>query len=175
MTVFDDAVKIHAICIDNSLTEYDARILTYIHSKSIESKKGINYFLESETIDHENDKQAILILLGKNHDDDQFAYIEQKLDENAKKLFQLISSKIKQVDIQLQQTMGLENRLTSELNSRLRLYTDVNFRKSMVAIYTKLIVPQLMEYSNDRIKKAFNEYTTRQKKINEELFNDLNS
>ncbi len=161
---FIDALKIHAICIDNSLSESDARILFYIHCKI--SEKGINFFFES-TIEREYDKSAISIMLGK----------DIKLSDNAEiqHFFESISEKIKQLDTNLREHSGLENRVISELSERLKLYTDENFCKKMVFIYLNLIVPKLNDYSNDRSMNIWKEYGEKQKKLNDELLNSLNS
>jgi len=60
MSFYEDALKIFAICIDNSISETDARVLTYIHSKIIE--KGNNYFLSPP----KEEELAITIMLGVN-------------------------------------------------------------------------------------------------------------
>ena len=56
----EDALKIHTICVDLELSENDARLLTYIHAKGIESTLGVSYFDDPP----EQDTETLEILLG---------------------------------------------------------------------------------------------------------------
>jgi hypothetical protein len=58
---FDDALRIHAICVDNGLSENEARLLTYMHTKGCESGKGIDYFFDPSM----DEAEALEIMLGE--------------------------------------------------------------------------------------------------------------
>lgn len=137
------------------MSEKEARILTYIHNKFLE--KGNDYFLTPQKMD----EQAIIIMLGK-YDNSTFLTADDELndpmDPNFLQIFDQVTKKIQQIDIQLREKMGLENRLHSELNDRLRVHTDNLFREKMLTIYYNIIVPKMIEYTKDRITNAINNY-----------------
>mgnify|MGYP000904981636 CR=1 FL=1 len=162
MSFYEDALKIFAICIDNSISETDARVLTYIHSKIIE--KGNNYFLSPP----KEEELAITIMLGQ-HNESTFS--EHDIDPRALRLFNQVAKKIQEIDIQLHQRMGIENRLHSELRGRLLIYTDKKYRKKMLSIYTNLIIPQMIKYTQDRIRKVINNHLSKIKDIDDFLDN----
>jgi len=67
--------------------------------------------------------------------------------------------------------MGIENRLHSELRGRLLIYTDKKYRKKMLSIYTNLIIPQMIKYTQDRIRKVINNHLSKIKDIDDFLDN----
>ncbi|NLE02838.1 MAG: hypothetical protein GX640_23470 [Fibrobacter sp.] len=166
---FDDALKIHAICADNSLSENEARLLTYMHAKAIESGKGVEYFYSPA----QEDTDALLIMLGQNKTKIQLpsvASLDQQ-GQDALELILTIASRISYIDNLLAKECGLENRLSGELRSRLRLYQDSSFRDSMIEIYKKVIQPKLESYTRQKIDDAFCRFRTEQQKKEKELMN----
>ena len=63
----------------------------------------------------------------------------------------------------------MENRLSGELKTRLRLYRDGEFRKKMIAIYNERIIPLFSIYDKKMIDDAFARYREEQQRIEKEL------
>ncbi|KMQ49559.1 hypothetical protein CHISP_3517 [Chitinispirillum alkaliphilum] len=154
---FEDSLKIHAICADNDFSEDDARIFTYMHSKAVESGRGIEYFIKPPP----EDSEALEIMLGKKYTLQLPSQIS--LDEEEKEavdLIETVAEKISQLDSLLARECGLENRLSGELRSRLRLYKSAEYRDTMIDRYKRDIKPQLPLYDSSRIDQAFKRYQT---------------
>ena len=164
---FNDALKIHAICVDISLSENDARILTYMHAKASESGKGINYFLNPAN----EDSEALEIMLGQRKGTIQLppaASLDAK-GQQALDLILTIAERISRIDYMLTQECGLENRLSGELRNRLRLYKDPVFCHSMIDLYNKEILPRLSQYDRGKIDQAFSRFRALEQKREEEI------
>lgn len=164
---FEDALRIHAICVDTGRTENDARLLTYMHAKASESERGIDYFLSPS----EEDADALEIMLGKSSkkvDIPPVANLDKK-EQDAIDLILTIADRISRLDAILAKECGLENRLSGELTMRLRLYRDTPFRNKMIEIYKNEIVPRFTSYDQDRIDTAFSKFRETQRKTDVEL------
>lgn len=166
---FNDALKIHAICVDISLSENDARILTYMHAKASESGKGISYFLNPAN----EDSEALEIMLGQRKGTVQLppALSLDPQGQQALDLILTIAERISRIDNLLAKECGLENRLSGELRNRLRLYKDPEFCNNMIELYTKEILPRLSEYDQGKIDEAFSRFRALEQKREKEIMN----
>lgn len=150
---FDDALKIHAICVDLNLSEHEARLLTYMHAKGIESGLGIDYFRNPP----EQDAEALEIMLGHSKGSLRLPSVIT-LDEDGHKALDLIlniSNKINKLDIVLAKELGMENRLSGELRNRLKLYKSQDFCRKMTLLYKDKIEPRIADYNKEMIDNAF--------------------
>jgi len=164
---FDDALKIHAICADISLSENEARVLTYMHAKAIESGKGVEYFY----CPAEEDSEALQIMLGQSKSSlrlPSVASLDQQ-GQDALELILTIANRISYIDTLLAKECGLENRLSGELRSRLRLYQDNEYRDKMISLYKTEIQPRLESYTQKEIDEAFCRFRTEQQRREKEL------
>lgn len=164
---FDDALKIHAICVDTNLSEHEARLLTYMHAKGMESGLGIDYFLDPPG----QDAEALEIMLGHSKRTLRLPSVIS-LDEDGHKALELIlniSSKINKLDIVLAKELGMENRLSGELRNRLKLYKNHEFCLKMVALYKELIAPHINIYSKEMVDNAFARFREDQIRKEKEL------
>ena len=164
---FDDALRIHAICADISLSENEARLLTYMHAKAHESGKGVEYFLNPA----EEDAEALEIMLGISKSNFRVPSVMSLDDKghDALELILTIADKITDLDTMLAKECGLENRLSGELRSRLRLYRDHQFRNSMIDLYKTRIEPRLQLYDKEKIDRAFSRFRAEQERKEKEL------
>lgn len=164
---FEDALRIHAICADSNFSENEARLLTYMHAKASESAKGIGYF-DSPM---QEDMDALEIMLGKSKKKICLPPIIElnKKEQDALEMILTIADRISRLDMLLAKECGMENRLTGELGSRLRLYKDVIFRNKMVSIYKNNIVPLLTNYDKTKVSNAFFKLKEDQRKKEVEL------
>lgn len=166
-TYFDDALRIHAICADKNICENDARLLTYMHAKGCESGKGVDYFYNPA----DEDSEALEIMLGKSKGSLRIPSV-MSLDEKGQEALELvmtISDKINKLDNLLAKECGLENRLSGELKTRLRLYKEPEFRDKMVKLYKTEIVDDMPQYTKDKIDLAFLKFREEQQKIEQEI------
>lgn len=164
---YEDALKIHAICVDVNLSEHEARLLTYIHAKAKESGAGIEYFNEPP----EQDAEAIEIMLGHSRGTFLLPSVVS-LNEDGHKALDLIlniSSKINQLDTMLAKELGMENRLGGELKNRLKLYKNREFCQKMITLYKEKIVPKLAIYNKDMVDIAFARYRKEEVQKEKEL------
>lgn len=164
---FNDALKIHAICVDLNLSEGDARILTYMHAKATESGRGIEYFFSPA----QEDSEALEIMLGQRKSTLQLPD-NLSLDDKGQEALDLIltiADRISHIDNMLAKECGLENRLSGELRNRLRLYKDQEFCTSMIDLYNKEIFPRLSEYSQQKIDEAFSRFRAQEQQKEKEL------
>lgn len=164
---FDSAMRIHAICSDFGLSENEARLLTYMHTKSVESGKGIEYFLNPAP----EDSEALEIMLGEKKGVLNIPPI-MSLDDESREAIDLIltiADKIAQLDTVLASECGLENRLTSELRFRLRLYKEREFRDKMIQIYKGTILTNLSSYDSEKVQDAFKKFRTEKERQDHEI------
>jgi hypothetical protein len=164
---FEDALKIHAICVDVNLSENDARLLTYMHAKGMESGLGIDYF----TYPPDQDAEALEIMLGYSKGTLRLPSVIS-LDEDGHKALDLIlniSSKINKLDMLLAKELGMENRLTGELRNRLKLYKNQEFCHEMISMYKEKIVPQMNNYNKEKVDNAFTRFREQQVQKEKEL------
>lgn len=150
---FEDALRIHAICADFGFSENEARLLTYMHAKASESLNGIEYFYSPG----QEDADALEIMLGKSK---KKIILPPIVDLNSKEqealeIILTIADRISRLDNLLAKECGLENRLSGELSTRLRLYRDAIFRDKMISIYKNNILPMLTNYDKNKISMAF--------------------
>lgn len=147
----DDAMRIYAVCTDESLSDDDARLFIYIHFKALESGLGIEYFDNTA----ESDIDALELMLG-----------EKKLGPviNNNKNFEILVAdefvsdmrgRVNRLDFKLSNEAGMETRLTAELRQRLKLYRDPEFRNEMVSLYAEKIAPKIPEYDSTAVDNAF--------------------
>lgn len=164
---FDDALRIHAICADEELSENDARLLTYMHAKASESGKGIEYFLNPAV----EDSEALEIMLGeckKTFHLPPAMSLDEKGHE-AVDLILTIADRISNLDNILARECGIENRLSGELRARLKLYKNIEFRDRMISIYKTKIQPRLTHYDKEKIDEAFSRFREKQVQKEKEL------
>lgn len=166
---FDDAVKIHAICADEGMSESEARLLTYMHAKASESEKGIDYFLEPA----DEDAEALEIMLGVYKRKLPLPPSESldKEGQDAVNLILTIADRISNLDNILAKECGMENRLSGELRARLKLYKDTEFRNKMISLYNTKIQPLLPLYNKEKVDRAFSHFRELQLKKEIELMN----
>jgi hypothetical protein len=164
---YEDALKIHAICVDVNLTEHEARLLTYMHAKGKESGEGIDYFNEPS----EQDAEAIEIMLGHSRGTFRLPSVINLNDDGHKALDLIlnISSKINQLDTMLARELGMENRLGGELKYRLKLYKNREFCQKMIALYKDIIIPKLAFYNKEMVDIAFAKFRKEQVQKEKEL------
>jgi len=166
-TYFEDAMKIHAICADYGLSENDARLLTYMHAKAAESGKGIDYFLTPAA----EDAEALEIMLGQSRGSLRLPAV-MSLDDEGQEALELIlsiSEKIAHLDAVLASECGLENRLSSELRYRLRLYRERDFRDEMIDRYRRIVGCNMNVYDGTRVKESFDRYRKEKERQEKEL------
>jgi hypothetical protein len=164
---FEDAMRIHAICVDHHFSENDARLLTYMHAKASDSGKGIDYFFAPAR----EDSEALEIMLGQRRGNLRLPAV-MSLDEDGREALELImtiADRIVQLDTVLASECGLENRLTSELRYRLRLYRDDRFRDRMVLVYKTIIEAELPAYDPARVKLSFERYREEKERQEREI------
>ena len=129
---FDTAVNIYSVCDKLGLADGDARLYTYIHFK-ISSNNRKDYFEG----DNSREIKALEILLNK---DSQARPHSPKVVD--------IQNGVKQLDNKLRENHGMETRVSSELNKRLQLYKDADFRKRALHTYFSEILPELRNMKN---------------------------
>ncbi|MFP4417737.1 MAG: hypothetical protein ACOC41_02410 [Chitinivibrionales bacterium] len=168
---FDDAMKIHALCADAQLPDSDAKLMTYIHVKALESGRGLSYFEKADN----NDQAALQFLLGERelgflplaeentHSRDAFQSLEQ------------LPHKIAELDGMLTTEHGIENPFSSELRERLRLYKDSAFRAEKLQMYREHVCGKISSYNRAKVRKAFRAYRVRKEKEEQELMEALKS
>ncbi|HEX2959082.1 MAG TPA: hypothetical protein VHO70_19760 [Chitinispirillaceae bacterium] len=164
---YEDALKIHAICVDVNLSEHDARLLTYMHAKGKESGLGIDYFNDPSV----QDAEAIEIMLGHSQGTFRLPSVIS-LNEDGHKALDLIlniSNKINQLDTMLAKELGMENRLGGELKNRLKLYKNREFCQKMITMYKDTIVPKLAFYNKEMVDTAFSRFRHEQVQKEKEL------
>lgn len=137
------ASKIHAICADLRLPTSDAKLFTYIHVKLADGKKGSHYF------DHqcEEDILALEALLSQYREIGKGVNTFESIARSRKRL--------SQIDYEIHKKLGFEFPLKYELQNRLRLYKDADYRSSKLSFYWEKIQPQLAKYDDKRIAQAF--------------------
>ena len=163
---FDSALKIHAVCADLEFSEEDARLYTYIHAKSTESGRGIEYFSDPAP----EDSEALEIMLGlkRSLEIPPLMTLDQKENE-AVDLILSIADRISHLDGLLARECGLENRFSGELKARLRLYKDKNFRDAMVTNYVNRVQPRIGGYNKELINRAFRRHQLEKERLEREL------
>lgn len=159
---FDAALKIHAICFDEDLSDEEARILTYIHAKTNKSDKGLNYFDDYNYFD----EQALEILLGNQVAAKEVTKDASELEVEAAKFLLETNRYLKVLDAAVEKKFGLERRFQNELSHRLRLYKDPVYRKKMIDLYTSKIVPKILKYTKNDINRSFLNYRIKAAKEN---------
>lgn len=126
------ALKIHSTTEKLGLSVDDARLFTYIHLK-ITKANDVDYFSK----ENDTDVKALKFLLD----------VENKSitdsDNNALKAFAKIPKAIKEKDLQLRNELGIEGRIFTELNRRLRMHTDPAFREEIMSLYTNKLLPAM--------------------------------
>lgn len=110
-----------------------ARLCTYIHVKLAENDE--KYFERP----HPEDEAAICALLGETSRQTHPDSPPQPLP---------VARELKAVELRAEKEFGLELYISSELNGRLRLYTDDAFRASMLRLYRDRIRPALKNHSS---------------------------
>ena len=163
--MFFEAMQIHAVCVDAGIDDEKTRILTYIHFKLLSNNNDPGYF-ESAA---ETDCASIEIMLGNKKTFEGIVLkSEKKGFTNALILnhCEATASKIKKMDAVFRNEYGIENRLSSELRNRLRLYRDKAYREEMFKLYQDIIVPRKDLYEQCTIERAFRQ--DRERKMVEE-------
>lgn len=153
--MFFEAMQIHAVCADAGIEDEKTRILTYIHFKLKENNNDSSYF--ETAADH--DCISIEIMLG---DRNTLKGLMNNCGKRAEKNSGLImdhcagtARNIKKLDAVFRNEFGMENRLSSELRNRLRLYRDKSFRDEMLHLYEETVVPRKELYEMCTIERAF--------------------
>jgi hypothetical protein len=154
---FDDSLRIYALCSDESLPDDVARLLSYMHIKACESRRGIDYFNDPS----ENDEEALGFMLGETDATDTMVTAEGEVVVMGNGIMSGIEREIAAAQKHIREECGMENRLSGELRSRMRLYRDSGFRDSMVKLYKEKIAPRLWKYDRSAVDRAFGNYRKR--------------
>ncbi len=147
-----DALGIHAICADLHLPNTDAKLFTYIHVKANQAGGEPNYFRKEQLAD----VRALKILLGKTDHTEKIAEIESidyEWARDFKSIF--IANKLQNIDRKALNDFGFEFPLRYELQNRLRLYEDVEFRETKLKFYNSKIAPRLSLYDIKKSEEVF--------------------
>jgi hypothetical protein len=151
---YNDIKKIYAICFDLNISDDKTRLLTYIHIKICENE--INYFDNPKKEEIQalimllNPQKIMQILKDENLEQEQLEIINNSAH--------ILANLLVQTDIKFANEYGLENRISSEFKYRLLLYTDPNFKKQMIDLYTNEIKTKLHVYDDSKINDAFSKY-----------------
>lgn len=147
-----DALGIHAMCADLHLPTTDAKLFTYIHVKANQPGGRPNYFQKEQFAD----VRAIKILLGETDNTEKITQIESIDYEWARDVESIfIANKLLNIDRQAHDDFGFEFPLRYELQNRLRLYEDVEFRETKLKFYGSEIAPRLSLYDVKRSEEVF--------------------
>jgi hypothetical protein len=146
---FDIAMKIHAICSDNSISKDDAKLYVYIYVKTCESAEGIDYFEQDCTIEIE----ALKSLLGSDYNQNATVFEEPVTPQMLVELYQsFVKKAITKIERDIQLEYGLERVIRSELADRLRLHVDPSFRSRHIDIFKNLIYPEIGNYDETKVR-----------------------
>jgi hypothetical protein len=151
---FDDALRIYTMCVNDDLSDDDARLLTYIHVKACESGKGVEYFDDPS----EFDEEALRVMLGDTIIADTLVTAEGEVVSLGGGHASTVSREIFSLDSAFERDLGMEGRISGELRLRLRLYRDKSFREKMVTLYSKKIAPKIFSYDRNAVEQAFKNY-----------------
>jgi len=154
----DDAMRIYAVCTDESLSDDDARLFIYIHFKALESGLGIKYFDNPA----ESDIDALELMLGEKKLD--CSSVPEKHADVVLIADEFVSDakgSVTRLDFKLSNETGMETRLTAELRQRLKLYRDPEFRNEMVSLYAEIIASKMASYDGAAIDTAFTRHRER--------------
>ncbi len=167
---FEDSMKIHAICADSDFGDEEARILTYMHSKAVESGRGVEYFYNPAP----EDSEALEIMLGKKCSltISPTMALDQEEQEAVDLIFS-VADRINQLDGLLARECGLENRLSGELRSRLKLYKCSKYRDTMIEVYKDRIQPSLPLYDSEKIDQAFRRHQSQKDQFEQQLLESV--
>jgi hypothetical protein len=150
-----EAMQIHAVCADAGIEDAKTRVLTYIHFKLKENNNDATYFEWGS----EQDCASIEIMLGDRKTLDG---MKNNSEKKAVRTSALImdhcagtARNIRKLDAVFRNNFGMENRLSSELRNRLRLYRDRAFRNEMLRLYEEIVIPRKDLYEMCTIKRAF--------------------
>lgn len=119
--LYKEFSEIYNISEKLKLSLEETRLLTYIHTKITENKDQ-DYFNKN----NDTEILALQIILGKKN-----------LHESN------ISSQIEKLDFDIMCQYNIENRVSKELNNRLKLHSDTFYKEKMLAIYFENILPNL--------------------------------
>jgi len=160
--MFFKAMQIHAVCLDAGIDQDKTRLLTYMHFKISMNGNNSDYFDSG----NEQDTLSIQILLGNQTVFESAAGDEKKthgpIDAFIIGHAQETAETIKNLDAAFRNDHGMENRISSELRYRLRLYHDETFRKEMLHLYTNIVQPRLELYEMATIRRAFRQASARE-------------
>ncbi len=134
------ALKIHSTTEKLGLSVDDARLFTYIHLKVTKAEDADYFSKENET-----DIKALRFLLDVENDN------TTESDDNALKAFANIPKAIKQKDMELRNELGIEGRIFTELNRRLRMHTDASFREEIMSVYNDKLLPAMEEDDESQV------------------------
>jgi hypothetical protein len=167
---FEDGMKICAICSDLDICDEQMRLLIFIHIKL--TQFGQKYFEQ----DHKNEIIALRTVLGDTRYIEEL-YKEENLNEktieNVTKVLDTYKNTLKNLDVEIKNNYGLENRLTNELRYRLLLYSNKKFMTEIVNLYEKEIKYRIKIYDNKKVDEAFENYRKKIKKQDEDLLKML--
>ena len=163
---YHDALGIHAMCADLHLPNTEAKLFTYIHVKVDPSGGGPDYFGKEQIAD----VRAIKILLGKTDNAEKIAEIES-IDYEWARNFQsiFIANKLQNIDQQAHNDFGFEFPIRYELQNRLRLYEDVEFRETKLNFYNSKIAPRLSLYNIEKSEEVFRRERLRNELLEKQL------
>jgi hypothetical protein len=148
---FEDSLRIYAVCGDDDLSDDDARLLTYIHVKACESGKGIDYFDDPS----EFDEKALGVMLGDTIIADTLVTQKGEIVSLGDGHASTVSREIFSLDEAFERDLGMERRISGELQLRLRLYRDKSYRDKMVTLYSSQIAPKIFSYDRTAVEQAF--------------------
>ena len=106
-------------------------------------KESILLYDKCESLGYTLDDCRILNYIHQTiriHDDDKYFEHPNEIDEPTLR-YMISDKRFLRIDAEIREQYGMERRLISELNNRLRLYTDKKYRIKMLHIYEKEILP----------------------------------
>lgn len=162
---FEDALRIYAVCGDDDLSDADARLLTYIHVKACESGKGIDYFDDPS----EFDEKALGVMLGDSIIADTLVTQKGEIVSPGDGHASAVSREISSLDEAFERGLGMERRISGELQLRLRLYRDKSYRDKMVTLYSKNIAPKIFSGDRSAVDRAFKKYREKTARNEQEI------
>lgn len=125
------AFWIYERCENLNLSIDAARVFVYIHFRIINNL--------DEDIDYSEIVKVIDFLIDNGKLD---VFSEKSMQYN---IIEDIPRKMKRLDRYLPKDHGMEVRIFSELNNRVRIYRDRKYRKKMILLYRDKILPSLVD------------------------------
>jgi hypothetical protein len=146
---FEDAKRIRAICDDLRFPVEYSPVFVNIHIRGIDHFKSpplpIEYYRKIFSFLNPESDMEIPDVQPENQDN---PFVERILDLN-------IRENVKEWDKIMENNNIRSKFFTNQLKMMERMYTDVDFRTHMIALYRFFVQPIIHEYDDEKIRKAF--------------------